>query len=85
MSLNIKSDAVHDAVKELAHRLGVSQTSAVELAVRAKLDELDQTHRRAERAQRIRSAAAAAQTAYLDVNLRAVEAALYDPATGLPR
>ena len=40
MGLNIKNDAVHDAVRELAKALGVSQTSAVEIAVREKLDEL---------------------------------------------
>ena len=35
MSLNIKNEDVHAAVHELAGRLGVSQTSAVEMAVRA--------------------------------------------------
>ena len=40
MGLNIKNNDVHAAVRELAMRLQVTQTSAVEIAVRAKLAEL---------------------------------------------
>jgi len=85
VSLNIKNDAVHATVRELSQRLGVSQTSAVEIAVHAKLAELGAEQRRADRVQRIRAAAAAAREAYRDIDLRAVEADLYDDATGLPR
>lgn len=85
MSLNIKNEDVHAAVRELALKLGVSQTSAVELAVRAKLAEFDDERLRAERARRIRTAIAAAQEAFRDVDLRAFEADLYDDETGLPR
>jgi len=41
VSLNIKNETVHGLVRELAARTGVSQTSAVEDAVRRRLAELD--------------------------------------------
>jgi antitoxin VapB len=41
VSLNIKNEGVHALVRELAERTGVSQTSAVEDAVRRRLDELN--------------------------------------------
>ncbi|GAA3756667.1 type II toxin-antitoxin system VapB family antitoxin [Microbacterium kribbense] len=40
MSLNIKNERTHALVRELAERTGMSQTSAVEDAVRRRLDEL---------------------------------------------
>ncbi|MFV0320112.1 MAG: type II toxin-antitoxin system VapB family antitoxin [Microbacterium sp.] len=40
MSLNIKNEAVHDLVRQLAVLTGMSQTSAVEDAVRRRLEEL---------------------------------------------
>lgn len=40
MSLNIKNERTHALVRELATLTGVSQTEAVEQAVRARLDEL---------------------------------------------
>jgi antitoxin VapB len=82
MSLNIKNDEVHAAVRELADALGVSQTSAVEIAVRDKLAEV--SAQREERATRLRTAVTAAQSAFADVDLRAAETDLYDEA-GLPR
>ncbi|HET8928058.1 MAG TPA: type II toxin-antitoxin system VapB family antitoxin [Microbacterium sp.] len=89
MSLNIKNEDVHAAVRRLAELLGTSQTSAVELAVRAKLDELDAERQHAARERRIRAAAAALQEEYAasedDVDLWEVMDALYDPETGLPR
>lgn len=87
MSLNIKNEDVHEAVRELARMLGVSQTSAVEVAVRAKLAELDKERQRTERALRIRQAAAELQDAFKDDDrdLWKVMEDLYDPATGLPR
>lgn len=40
MSLNIKNESTHAAVRELARIRGVSQTEAVDEAVRARLEEL---------------------------------------------
>jgi antitoxin VapB len=87
MSLNIKNEEVHAAVRELAQVLGMSQTSAVEVAVRAKLAELDVERQRAERERRIRQAVADLQEAFIDdgTDLWQVMEDLYDPKTGLPR
>jgi len=87
MSLNIKNEEVHAAVRELAQVLGMSQTSAVEVAVRAKLAELDVERQRAERERRIRQAVADLQEAFVDdgTDLWQVMEDLYDPKTGLPR
>jgi len=41
MSLNIKNEATHALVRELATLRGVSQTEAVDEAVRARLAELN--------------------------------------------
>ncbi|HET8928386.1 MAG TPA: type II toxin-antitoxin system VapB family antitoxin [Microbacterium sp.] len=46
MSLNIKNETVHDLVRQLAALTGMSQTSAVEDAVRRRLEELQTTQRR---------------------------------------
>ena len=46
MSLNIKNEQTVALVRELARRTGLSQTSAVEEAVRARLAELEGRHRR---------------------------------------
>ena len=40
MSLNIKNERTHALVRELATRSGMSQTEAVEDAVRRRLDQL---------------------------------------------
>jgi antitoxin VapB len=40
MSLNIKNERTHELVRELAELTGMSQTSAVEDAVRRRLAEL---------------------------------------------
>ena len=85
MALNIKNEDVHDAVRELARALGVSQTSAVELAVRAKLAELEGRTDRAERERSVRQAVAEAQRAFRGVDLTGAVEDLYNPATGLPR
>ena len=85
MSLNIKNEDVHEAVRELARVLGVSQTSAVEVAVRAKLAELEVARQRDDRAQRFRRAVAEAQDAFRGVDLWAAMDDLYDTETGLPR
>ena len=87
MGLNIKNEEVHAAVRELALVLGMSQTSAVEVAVRAKLAELDGERQRAERERRIRQAVADLQEAFVEdgTDLWQVMEDLYDPKTGLPR
>lgn len=46
MSLNIKNEQTVELVRELARRTGLSLTSAVEEAVRAKLAELEAGHSR---------------------------------------
>jgi len=88
MSLNIKNEDVHAAVRDLARVLGVSQTSAVEIAVRAKLAELDGERARAEREARFREAVRALQEAIASddgPDLWQVMEDLHDPITGLPR
>ena len=66
-------------------RFRAGQTSAVEIAVREKLAELATAERRTDRSRQMRETAAAAQQAYRGVDLRAIEAGLYDAGTGLPR
>lgn len=56
MSLNIKNESTHAAVRELARLRGVSQTEAVDEAVRARLAELEEereTQRRFDRTMEI--------------------------------
>lgn len=88
MSLNIKNEDVHGAVRDLARILGVSQTSAVEIAVRAKLAELDGERARADqRAERLRVLTAFQGSLAGDdgPDLWQIMEDLYDPITGLPR
>lgn len=63
MSLNIKNEKVHEMVRRLAELTGQSQTSAVEDAVRRRLEEVDETRSAAEqeRRRRIRATIAHAQ------------------------
>lgn len=55
MGLNIKNERVHDLVRQLAELTGQSQTSAIEDAVRRRLDEMrgDAEKERVERARRL--------------------------------
>lgn len=55
MGLNIKNERVHDLVRQLAELTGQSQTSAIEDAVRRRLEEMrgDAEKERAERARRL--------------------------------
>lgn len=84
MSLNIKNEDVHSAVRELATVLGVNQTSAVEIAVRAKLDALRADSDRVERERRIREAIERWQSVPGMSELPDPDF-LYDPVTGMPR
>lgn len=54
MSLNIKNERVHEMVRRLAALTGQSQTSAVEDAVRRRLDEMTAERETAEQARRRR-------------------------------
>ncbi|QDP96428.1 antitoxin [Microlunatus elymi] len=53
MSLNIKNERTHALVRELAELTGQSQTSAVEDAVRRRLEELRGEADREERIERL--------------------------------
>jgi antitoxin VapB len=86
VSLNIKNEQTVALVRELAHRTGLSQTSAVEEAVRAKLAELsDREGPDARRAKVIELLSQLDQsiTARQRKRIRADEAELYDE-SGLP-
>lgn len=87
MSLNIKNERVHEMVRRLAELTGQSQTSAVEDAVRRRLDELGEEgqRRRDERAAAIGAAIERLQ-ALPDVgpSYEEIMDDMYDE-TGLPR
>jgi antitoxin VapB len=93
MALNIKNERTTALVRELAHRTGLSQTAAVEQAVRAKLDELDRGHtdadvqqRRDARRARARKLLSELHNSLTDAEraqVKAAERQLYDNA-GLP-
>lgn len=84
MSLNIKNERTHALVRELATLRGVSQTEAVDEAVRARLDQLGhdaETQRRFERTMEI----ARETGAHYRASRPGIEAEdLYDSETGLP-
>jgi len=86
MGLNIKNERTVELVRELARRTGLSQTSAVEEAVRAKLAEVDAgTGRAARRANvdRLLADLDKSLTARQKSQIRADEKQLYDD-QGLP-
>lgn len=91
MSLNIKNERTHALVRQLAELTGESQTSAVEGAVRARIDALvaeqkrddQEVTTRRERADAV-LASFRADLSHADrAALRGAEGALYDDA-GLP-
>lgn len=92
MSLNIKNPTTHRLVRELAAATGMSQTAAVEDAVRRRLAEVAgesaageaEAQRRLERLQRIARAYAADLTDDDRDRIRSADAWLYDE-SGLPR
>lgn len=61
MSLNIKNERVHEMVRRLAELTGQSQTSAVEDAVRRRLEEMEQHSDAAEQDRRHRIRASIAR------------------------
>ena len=86
MSLNIKNEQVHELVRRAAKLTGKSQTSVVEDALRAYLDNLDRETSRQARRQRLDEilaemhAIVAADPDRFDLSTDF----LYDPETGLP-
>ena len=87
MSLNIKNEQTVELVRELARRTGLSQTSAVEEAVRAKLAELESGRSRdARRAKvsKLLSELDQSVTAQQRQEIHAAANELYDD-QGLPR
>ena len=64
MSLNIKNERVHELVRQLAEQTGQSMTSAIEDAVRRRLDEVTGA-REAEIARRRAAIDAAVESARL--------------------
>jgi antitoxin VapB len=91
MGLNIKNERITALVRELAERMGVTQTGAIEEAVRSKLADLDRNdvgasdRRQSKRveAQRLLGELHNSLTAAERKRLRAAEKELYDD-TGLP-
>jgi antitoxin VapB len=85
VSLNIKNEETHRLIKRLAELTGQTQTSAVEDAVRRRLDELsreDEVRRSYERIKEIqRRVKATADPEWLETDW---DAFLYDE-NGLPR
>lgn len=86
MSLNIKNEQTVALVRELARRTGLSQTRAVEEAVRAKLAELSGGEGRDARRVKVNellSELDRSMTARQRKQIRAEETELYDE-SGLP-
>ncbi len=90
MGLNIKNEETTALVRELAKRTGLTQTGAVDEAVRSKLAELDRHRgtaygRDARRAnvQRLMDELRSSVTAAERAQVKAAERQLYDDA-GLP-
>jgi antitoxin VapB len=86
MSLNIKNEQTVALVRELARRTGLSQTSAVEEAVRAKLAELEGSRSRDARRAKVNKLLSDLDqsiTARQKQRIRAEEKELYDD-HGLP-
>ena len=87
MSLNIKNEQTVELVRELARRTGLSQTSAVEEAVRAKLAELESGRSRDARRAKVSTLLSELDqsvTAPQRQEIRAAANELYDD-QGLPR
>ena len=84
MSLNIKNERTHAAVRELATLRGVSQTEAVDEAVRARLIELGAGRERDRRFMRTMEIANDTRRMLQDARVRLTTDDLYDE-HGLPR
>ncbi|MGY1551540.1 type II toxin-antitoxin system VapB family antitoxin [Microbacterium sp. A588] len=87
MSLNIKNEEVHALVRRLAELTGQSQTSAVEDAVRRRLEEVDgaKEKQRAEKLACIaRIVEEASRVRYTWADYEAIIDEMYDE-NGMPR
>lgn len=86
MSLNIKNERTHALVRELATRSGMSQTEAVEDAVRRRLDQLSAASDdgRDSRVERVLALAADISSRLKPDSFEDVNNWLYDE-NGLPR
>jgi antitoxin VapB len=86
MSLNIKNERTHALVRELAARSGMSQTEAVEDAVRRRLDQLSAASGdgRDSRVERVLALAADISSRLKPDSFEDVNNWLYDE-NGLPR
>jgi antitoxin VapB len=84
-SLNLKSDEAYRLARELSKRTGESMTKAVVIAMRERLERLEQEPAE-NRVQRI-LAIARDCAAHLSEEARSIDhdALLYDERTGLPR
>ena len=83
MSLNIKNERTHALVRELATLRGVSQTEAVDEAVRVRLEQLSHTAETKRRFDRTMEIVRETGAAYRERG--GIEANdLYDAETGLP-
>ena len=85
VSLNIKNERVHGMVRRLAELTGQSQTSALEDAVRRRLDEIERENDREARLERLR-AIARETAAAMDPEMKKIPHGdvLYDE-LGLPK
>ena len=85
MSLNIKNERTHALVRELATLRGVSQTEAVEEAVRARLGGITAEHDKEARFERITELARQTAESFQAQGIALTTDDLYDDETGLPR
>ena len=85
MSLNIKNERTHALVRELATLRGVSQTEAVEEAVRARLAGITAEHDKEARFERITELARQTAESFQAQGIALTTDDLYDDETGLPR
>ena len=87
MSLNIKSERVHDLVREAARRTGASQVSVVEAAVTDYLARLEAPDEVEQRRARVRALLAEIDASMTDEDREEIRRAaeeMYDE-DGLPR
>lgn len=87
MSLNIKSERVHELAREAARLTGKSQTSVVEEALKLLIAEYSQEAREVERRQRIDVILAEIHAVVTDESRASMQRTmdeLYDEETGLP-
>lgn len=85
MSLNIKNESTHAAVRELAILRGVSQTEAVDEAVRARLAALVAENEKGARLERLMALSRETAKAIHDSGIDFSADDLYDDELGLPR